>query len=179
MAPSRGLPSINSSHHHKSESHIHDEVAVDQQSRSALAAARRNFSYLLDPTKSSSTDRPGRLRTRALLRTVRFFSTFIFWRLVRWAKYAAVGALVAAVSATAVGGFVTGIGWIAAPPTIGASVLMYGVWGVGKFAARRLHRKWKVTGEDTGEAQRELHEDRGLKATGQYGDEMGPQAVPW
>ena len=73
----------------------------------------------------------------------------------------------------------SGIGWIAAPPTIGASVLMYGVWGVGKFAARRLHMKWKKTGGDVGQEQRERHEDSGVKVDGRFGTEMGPAAVPW
>lgn len=172
MSPSRGSP--------KSASiESHDDVAVHQQSSTALANARRNFNYLINPAKAGAGDRPGRLRTRALLRTVRYITQFIIWRLVRWAKYAAVGALVAAISATAVGGFVSGAAWIIAPPSIGASVLAASVWGVGKFAARRLHNRWRSTGGDAGEEHRERQSDSPLRREGQMGTEMGPQAIPW
>lgn len=172
MAPSRGsnaTPGVDSQH----------EIAVNQQSNSALVNARRNFNFLLDPAKGSADGRPVRFRTRALLRTVRYISQFIFWRLVRWAKYAAVGALVAAISATAVGGFISGAAWIVAPPSIGASIIAASVWGVGKFAAGRLHRRWQHTGMDEGHAQRERHYDSPVKTEGRFGTEMGPQATPW
>lgn len=99
------------------------------------------------------------MRTRALLRTFRYIGQFILWRLVRWAKYAAVGALVAAIGATAFGSVVTGAAWIAAPPTIGASILASVVWGVGKYTARKMNKRWNETGKDAGHAQREMKED--------------------
>ena len=168
MAPSRGAGAGNVDG---------DDVAVRQQGDSALIKARRNFNYLISPT--GSTERPARLRTRALLRTFRYIGQFIIWRLVKWAKYAAVGALVAAVGATAFGSVLSGVAWIAAPPTIGASILAATVWGVGKFAARRLHKRWNRTGQDAGEAAREYQEDHPLKREGTLGQETGPQAVPW
>lgn len=166
MAPSRGVAAHANG----------DEAAIQQQGSSALINARRNFSYLLDP---GNAERPGRLRTRAFLRTFRYISQFIIWRLVKWAKYAAVGAVVAAVGATAFGSAVSGVAWIAAPPTIGASIIMAAVWGVGKFAARRLHNRWKGSGEDAGEAAREYQDDHPLKREGTLGQETGPQAMPW
>lgn len=166
MAPSRGVVAPADG----------DEAAIQQQGNSALVNARRNFNYLINP---GSPERPARLRTRAFLRTFRYISQFIIWRLVRWAKYAAVGALVAAVGATAFGSVVSGVAWIAAPPTIGASVIMAAVWGVGKFAARRLHKRWERSGEDAGEAAREYKDDHPLKREGTLGQETGPQAVPW
>lgn len=156
----------------------HDDRAVSQQSKSALVHARRNFRYLTDPSGTAG-DRPARLRTRALLRTLRYLGQFVFWRLVRWAKYAAVGALVAAISATAVGGFLSGAAWIIAPPSIGASIIAASIWGTGKFAARRLHRRWRDTGMDDGEVQRERDSDSPIKRDGQLGNELGPQATPW
>lgn len=169
MAPSRGKAAV------KPDSD--DEAAVQQQGNSALVNARRNFSFLISP--DSTSDRPARLRTRALLRSIRYLGQFIIWRLVKWAKYAAVGALVAAVGATAFGGVMSGAAWIAAPPTIGASIIAACIWGVGKFAARRLHQRWRSTGEDTGATEREYRSDHPVKSEGALGLEMGPRAVPW
>ncbi|KIW33004.1 uncharacterized protein PV07_04508 [Cladophialophora immunda] len=173
MAPSRGNATIVSA--------IDDgDTAVQQQSSSALISAKRNLNYLISPT-AATAERPARFRTRALLRTVRYVGQFIIWRLVRWAKYVAVGTLVAAVGATAFGGMISGVAWLAAPPTIGASIIAAGVWGVGRFAAGRLHRRWKNSGGDMGEEVRERVEDQagGIRSEGSYGLDVGPRAVPW
>lgn len=155
-----------------------DDVAVKQQSNSAWIAAKRNFSYLVSPSKAK--DHPSRFRTRAFLRTLRYVGVFVFWRLVRWAKYIAVGSLVAAIGATAFGGMISGVAWIAAPPTLGASILAGTVWGVGKIGARRLHKRWERTGRDMGQAEREEKEDESpIKREGTLGQETGPGAIPW
>jgi sulfite exporter TauE/SafE len=169
MAPSRGTHAI---------PNPDQDTAVDQQSNSALISAKRNFNYLISPTNA---DRPARFRTRALLRSVRYVSTFIFWRLVRWAKYIAIGSLVAAVGATAIGSAVSGVAWVVAPTSIGASVLAAGVWGVGRFAARRFHARWMKHGGDLGEEIRERAEERtgDVRREGSYGVDVGPRAVPW
>jgi len=173
MAPSRGT----SAHTHTS-----DDTAVVQQGNSALASAKRNFTYLVSPSTLPASAQP-RLRTRALLRTLRYITQFVFWRAVRWAKYAAVGALVAGISATALGSVVTGAAWIAAPPTIGGGILASVVWGVGKFLARRLHRRWEGRGGDEGVEGRERVEmgivDSPVRREGSYGMDVGPGVVPW
>ncbi|OAP59830.1 hypothetical protein AYL99_04832 [Fonsecaea erecta] len=171
MAPSRGKAAIVSAADE-------GDTAVQQQSNSALISAKRNLNYLFSPT---AAEKPARFRTRALLRTVRYLGQFVIWRLVRWAKYVAVGALVAAVGATAFGGMISGVAWLAAPPTIGASILAAGVWGVGRFAARRLHRRWKSSGGDMGEEVRErvMDQEGGIRREGSYGLDVGPRAVPW
>lgn len=172
MAPSRGKPQPDLSQDR-------DEISIQQQSNSALVNARRNLNYLVSPS-AASVEKPARLRTRALLRTFRYIGQFIIWRLVRWAKYVAVGGLVAAIGATVFGGVISGAAWLAAPPTLGASIIAASVWGVGKFAARRLHKRWKTDGGDAGAAMRERVEDAGLVRTeGSYGIEIGPRAVPW
>lgn len=178
MAPSRGtLPTTAASPNERSG----DELAVQQQSNSALRNAKRNLNFLLSPNSHGAPgERPARLRTRALLRTLRYVTQFIFWRLVRWAKYVAVGSLVAAVGATAFGGAITGVAWLAAPPTIGASIIAATVWGVGKHIARRGHKRWVKSGGDVGEEVRERLEDGGgVKGEGSYGVDIGPRAVPW
>ena len=151
-----------------------DDRAVAQQGDSALKAARRNLSYLYDPKNSPH---PARFRTRALLRSLRYATIFVFWRLVRWAKYIAIGSLVAAVSASALGGVFTGVAWIAAPPTIGASILSACVWQAGKFGARKLNVRWQKAGEDVGEETREKAGDE--SSTERYAAEPGLQTVPW
>lgn len=173
MPPSRG---VHKPAHHTTAHHNADEAAVVQQGDSALKNAKRNFNYLLAP---SGNAQPKRFRTRALLRTFRYIGQFIFWRVVRWAKYAAVGAVVAAIGATAVGSVVTGAAWIAAPPTIFSSVIAASVWGVGKYMARKLHKRWAVTGKDEGHEARERYADSPVRQEGSYGQDMGPQAVPW
>ncbi|KAK4614232.1 hypothetical protein CLAFUW4_08766 [Fulvia fulva] len=155
-----------------------DEAAVSQQSTSALRSARRNFSYLLNP--GTSTDRPNRLRTRALLRTFRYIAQFIIWRLVRWAKYAAVGFAVATVAATGFGTVVSGARFVLAPTGIAGSIVAASVWGVGKFVARKANARWKREGGDGGVEGRErvyngMREERML----QEGYEGGGAAVPW
>jgi hypothetical protein len=84
-----------------------DDSAVVKQGDSALAAAKRNLSYLINPSKT--TDHPQRFRTRTFLRTLNYVGKFIFWRIVRYAKYVAIGSLVAAVGATAFGGLISGV----------------------------------------------------------------------
>ena len=166
MAPSRGptpqLPPQN------------QDAALTQQSTSALTSAKRNLNYLISP--ASTTDKPLHFRTRALLRTLRYIGQFILWRLVRWAKYIAVGAAVAAV-----GSVLSPVAWIAAPTGLGASILAAGVWGVGRFAARRLHARWVRDGGAVGEEVRERAEERGgdVRREGAYGLDVGPGAVPW
>jgi len=131
--------------------HDDDDDAIIQQGNSALIRVQRNFNYLISP--GTTTDRPARMRTRAFLRVLRYIGQFVIWRMVRWAKYVAVASLVAAVGATTFGGMITGAAWLAAPPTLGASIMAAVVWGVGKFAARRLHKRWMETGRDAGEAE--------------------------
>lgn len=153
-----------------------DDVAVKQQGNSALINAKRNFNYLISP---AAAEHPPRLRTRALLRTFRYIGQFIIWRVVRWAKYAAVGALVAAVGATAIGSMVSGVAWIAAPPSIGAGILASVIWGVGKYMARKLHHRWNASGRDAGQEARERMEDSPVRQEGSYGQDIGPRAMPW
>lgn len=107
-------------------------------SSSSLEAAKRNAQFLWDP---KSNNAPTRRRTRALLRTLRYVGKFIFWRLVRYAKYAAVGAIAAAVAGTTIGSVASGAAFVLAPTGIvgGAGVGL--LWGLGKFGWRTLARK--------------------------------------
>jgi hypothetical protein len=107
---------------------------------SALASANRNFSDLTNPTKTA--DHPERLRTHALLRTLNCVGRLIFWRIVRYAKYVAIGSLVAAVGAAAFGSVISGVAWIVATTSFGAGIVAATVWYFGKWGDHRLQRKW-------------------------------------
>jgi hypothetical protein len=124
MSPSRGPPAT--------EPTPSTETKADLRSSSALASAKANISFLYSPT--SSPHAPARLRTRALLRSLHYIGVFIFWRIVRYAKYALVGSIIAAVGSTAIG---SGVAFFVAPPTVAASVGVGIIWAVGKWGFRK------------------------------------------
>ncbi|KAI5477553.1 blue-light-inducible Bli-3 protein [Pseudohyphozyma bogoriensis] len=66
------------------------------QSHTAL---RTNLTYLIKGPANAAAH-PASLRTRSILRTTRYVLKFVFWRLVRYFKYALVGAGVAALAGT-------------------------------------------------------------------------------
>jgi len=139
-------------------------TAVDHTATSSssttLQTAKRNLQFLYDP---SSPNAPTKRRTRYFLRTLRYTLKFLFWRLVRYAKYAAVGALTAAVAGTAIGSVASGAAFVLAPTGVvgGAGVGL--LWGLGKFGWRTLARRVRsgeVHGADAREDERsEGHEE--------------------
>lgn len=122
MAPSRGNPPSNfaASAHATSTEPSPSEDAVIHRGDTALASAMRNLLYLISPC--TSTERPFRPHTRAFLRTLRYISIFVFWRVIRYAKYIAIAALAAAVGSTDLRGVASGVGFLVAPPTLGVSI---------------------------------------------------------
>ncbi|KAM0712224.1 hypothetical protein Q7P37_011318 [Cladosporium fusiforme] len=107
------------------------------QSQSRIQKTTNTLKYLYDPTHGPQ---PTHLHTRSLLRSARYIAIFAFWRLFRYAKYAAAGALVAAVGGTAVGSVVSGAAFLLAPTGIlgGAGVGL--VWAVARFGWRRASK---------------------------------------
>jgi hypothetical protein len=167
MSPSRG--SVTAASHETST-----ELKADARSSSALASAKTNFAYLFNP--KGTTHVPAHLRTRALLRTLRYVGIFIFWRIVRYAKYALVGTLVAAVGATAFGSVISGAAFVVAPPSIAASVGIGLIWSVGKWGFRKMGVGRKVQEGGVREVQRS---DMAVKQDGTWRDVQGPHAAPW
>jgi len=156
-----------------------DKNAVVEQGDSALVSAKRNFNYLINPSKAQN--HPSRFRTRALLRSLRYISKFIFWRIVRYAKYVAIGSLVAAIGATAFGSVISGVAWIAAPTTFGASMIAATVWWVGGFAARRIQRRWGKSrlAQGTQINEEQPLEDSPVRRDGTWRGVTGPEASAW
>lgn len=72
-----------------------DDVSIDAHSSSALATTKRNLRYLYDPKTAPGVVQSR--RTRTVLRVLRSGIIFVFWRLVRYAKYVAIGSLVATI----------------------------------------------------------------------------------
>ncbi|KAH9866732.1 hypothetical protein J1614_008425 [Plenodomus biglobosus] len=62
------------------------DTAIDAHSSSALTSARRNLTYLYDPS-SRNPAHPSSRTTRTLLRILRSSLIFAFWRIVRYAKH--------------------------------------------------------------------------------------------
>ncbi|EON62666.1 hypothetical protein W97_01890 [Coniosporium apollinis CBS 100218] len=122
---------------------------------SALASAKRNIAFLLHP--NDARDRPTRLRTRALLRTVRYIAVFIFWRLVRYAKYAVIGSLTAAAAGTVVGTLLSPAAFLVAP----GGVLGGAVVGLGWGFVRVGWAGWRMLGRRVGRGVKEGESARG------------------
>lgn len=143
----------------------------EQQTR--LQKTSSHLKYLYSP--SDPANQPAHLRTRTLLRSFRYLALFVFWRVVRYAKYAATGALIAAVSGTAIGSLVSGVGFLVAPTGIlgGAGVGL--VWALAKFGWRRVGGKGRKTGE--GDPRRDERED--AKGAEEVGEVRVPRTEPW
>ncbi|OSS48563.1 hypothetical protein B5807_07114 [Epicoccum nigrum] len=154
-----------------------DEVAIDAHSRSALATTKQNLRYLYNPKTAGAAAVSSR-RTRAALRVLRSSLIFIFWRAVRYAKYVAIGSLVATIGAGAIGTFVSGAGFVLAPTGIAGTILASSVWGVGRFAVRRVKRRWG-TGTNTGQGYREAEGRAEARRNRVAQMERGPEAIPW
>jgi len=153
----------------------HDSASATRaiKASGALQSAKQNLNYLIHPDKAHA---PARFRTRAFLRTVRYISVFIFWRLVRYAKYVAIGSATAALAGTAIGSIITGAGFIIAPTGIFAGAGAGLLWGMGKFGWRILGsrvRTGTTHGADPRADERmdaEEHKTEEIKA---------PRADPW
>ncbi|KAH8588646.1 hypothetical protein B0O99DRAFT_655808 [Bisporella sp. PMI_857] len=168
MSPSRGAEA-------HAESEVSTETKANIHSSSALQSAKRNLHFLFAPD-SPNAPHPARLRTRALLRSLHYIGIFLFWRIVRYAKYALVGSIVAAIGASAFGGVVSGAAFVLAPPTLLTSVGVGLIWATGRWGFRKLHVREKVGLN----AERQVTEGKErVKKDGQWKDVQGPEAVAW
>src|SRR4051812_33039917 len=73
--------------------------------QSMLQSTRTNLAFLVNPANAPA---PASRRTRAFLKTARYTLRFLFWRLYRYAKYAAIGSITALVAGTAIGTVASG-----------------------------------------------------------------------
>ena len=93
---------------------------------------------------------------------------------MRYAKYVAIGSLVATIGAGAFGTVVSGAGFVLAPTGIAGTIFAATVWGIGRFAVKKVKKRWGV-GRGYGEEEEEWEERRSARQKLDY----GPEAMPW
>ena len=145
---------------------------------STLTKTKQTLQYLYDPTTSPS--QPSHLRTRSLLRTLRYLTIFLFWRLFRYAKYAATGALVTAVAGTAIGSVVSGAAFVIAPTGILGGAGVGVLWAVGRFGWRRARARVERRGGN-GHREGDARRDEQADAVGEEERPVVgvPRTEPW
>lgn len=171
MSPSRGARETPATSPPGSAVEPDTDTKANIRSSSALRSAKHNLHYLFAPD-SPNAPRPARLRTRALLKSLRYIGIFVFWRIVRYAKYALVGSVVAAVGASAFGGAISGAAFVLAPPTLLTSVGIGAIWAVGKWGFRKV-RVGEMAAAEVENSRRPTTVD------GSWRDVQGPRTTPW
>lgn len=106
--------------------------------QSTLQSTRTNLAFLVNPANAPV---PASRRTRAFLKTARYTLRFLFWRLYRYAKYAAIGSITALVAGTAIGTVASGAAFVIAPPGILGGAVVGVLWAVAKYELRRHTRR--------------------------------------
>lgn len=82
-------------------------------SKTSLATAKTNLRYLISGPGGAAA--PASLTTRSALRTTRYVLRFLFWRLLRYGKYALIAAGTSALAGSALAGVVPIAGAILVP----------------------------------------------------------------
>lgn len=95
---------------------------------------------------------------------------------MRYAKYAIVGSIVAAVGATALGPVLGTAAFVVAPPTIVASIGVGMCWGLARWGWRRMGVTQAVEKGGVRETERARE---GVSVDGGWRDVQGPRAVPY
>jgi hypothetical protein len=152
---------------------------VSSKSQSAIQRTKTNLAFLANPATAPG---PTSRRTRAFLRTARYTLKFIFWRLVRYAKYAAIGSLTAFVAGTAIGSAVSGVGFILAPTGILGGATVGLLWGVGKIGFRGWRRFAHKAKQGAGDArldEKDAAEGAKVRELVEKREERGLRADPW
>ncbi|CZT20777.1 uncharacterized protein RCC_06635 [Ramularia collo-cygni] len=152
----------------------HGNASPNQNTR--LSTAKKHIQFMIDPKTSPQ---PTQLRTRAFLRSLRYITVFLFWRIVRYAKYAAIGAIVAAISGTAIGSVASGAAFLIAPTGIlgGAGVGL--LWAMARFGWNRAsHRVRKKNGEVGADPRKDEQDDAG-EGEEREAVPLIPKAEPW
>ncbi|GAA6000873.1 hypothetical protein JCM10207_004700 [Rhodosporidiobolus poonsookiae] len=114
---------------------------------SRLSRTRNNLAFLANPKTAPA---PASLVTRSSLRTFRYVLKFVFWRLVRYAKYALIAAGTTALAGTVIG---TALPWVGAlvVPSVPVAAAMGTATALIKFTWRhrgnRFRQGWLAGGE--------------------------------
>lgn len=176
MSPSRG-DSTTAVVASSSSGEMDTDTKANIRSSSALHDAKRSLHYLFAPD-SPTAPKPAHLRTRALLKSLRYIGIFVFWRIVRYAKYALVGSVVAALGASALGGggLLSGAAFVFAPPTLLTSIGVGTIWAMGKWGFRKMKVKDRVRVAAVEEVE---GSKKATRVDGSWRNVQGPRATPW
>ncbi|GAA5990951.1 hypothetical protein JCM11641_007442 [Rhodosporidiobolus odoratus] len=111
-----------------------------------LARTRANLAFLANPKAAAPTS----LVSRSSLKSLRYVLKFVFWRLIRYAKYALIAAGTTALAGTVIG---TALPWVGALvfPSVPVAACMGATTALIKFTWRhrgnRFRQGWLVGGE--------------------------------
>jgi hypothetical protein len=160
-----------------------DTVAASPPSTSSptsqsttVQRTRANLAFLVNPSTAAA---PASRRTRAFLRTARYTLKFIFWRLIRYAKYAAIGSLAALVAGSAIGSVASGAAFFIAPTGLLGGAAVGLLWGLGKFGWRRLAKKAsRGTGDPKRDERNDAHAEK-IREVQERREERGMRSDPW
>ncbi|BGP13242.1 hypothetical protein JCM10213_004988 [Rhodosporidiobolus nylandii] len=125
----------------------HHGHSVHPEHSSKLARTSANLKYLVNPATATA---PGGLVSRSSLKTLRYVVKFVFWRLVRYAKYALIAAGTTALAGTVIG---TALPWVGALvfPSVPVAAAMGATTALIKFTWRhrgnRFRQGWLAGGE--------------------------------
>jgi len=149
-------------------------TALSETHPSKIQQTTASLRYLYNPTNSVA---PPKRRTRVLLRSIRYILQFLYYRVLRSIKYAAIGAVTAAVAGTAIGTMTGGLGFVFAPTGIlgGAGVGL--LWGMGKMGWRVLAsrvRRGDVYGDAKSEEREAAHGQGMVDKRRQRGADIDP-----
>ncbi|GAA5996862.1 uncharacterized protein JCM10292_006048 [Rhodotorula paludigena] len=121
--------------------------AAEPQTSTKLTTTRNHLAYLVNPKTGPA---PASLITRSSLRTLRYTLRFVFWRLVRYAKYAIIGAGAAALAGTFAGAALPWVGALIVP-SVPVAAAMGATTALIKFTWRHrgnhFRQGWLAGGE--------------------------------
>ncbi|GAA5850921.1 hypothetical protein JCM8547_009131 [Rhodosporidiobolus lusitaniae] len=114
---------------------------------SRLSRTRANLAYLANPKTAAA---PGSLVTRSSLKSLRYVLNFVFWRLVRYFKYAAIAAGTTALAGTVLGAALPAIGALVVPSVpvaAGMGLATAAIKFTWKHRGNHFRQAWLVGGE--------------------------------
>lgn len=100
---------------------------------SKLKSLQNNATYLLYGSSAGAAARPASLTTRSILTTSRYILRYLFWRVVRYGKYALLGAVATTIGGSALAAVSSGAAMLIAPSFMTATALGIG-WAVAKVS---------------------------------------------
>ncbi|KAI5454675.1 hypothetical protein NCC49_003566 [Naganishia albida] len=103
-----------------------------EQEPSRFDSLKNNVSYLAYGSAAGAAV-PASFKTRTILKTTRYVLKYIFYRLIRYAKYAVIGGIAATLGGSLLASVASGAAFFVAPSALVSTGIGIG-WAVLKFA---------------------------------------------